>query len=244
MAKKTKPRKVALVTGGAKRIGEAICRALARSGYSIALHYSTSGIEADQTAKRIHKEGGVCATFACDLTDAHATEDLVPSVLEEFGRLDVLINSASIFEKSSLESGSLELWDRHFAVNLKAPYVLMRSFARYAKEGSIINLLDTHIVRNKTTHAAYLLSKKALADLTKMAAVEFAPRIRVNAVAPGIILPPVSQEDKYLDRLAKQIPLQRKGKVENIAHAVSFLLENDYVTGQVIYVDGGEHLYG
>ena len=244
MVKKNPARKVALVTGGAKRIGEAICRALARSGYSIALHYSTSRIEADQTAKRIHKGGGVCATFACDLADAHAAEDLVPSVMGEFGRLDVLVNSASIFERSSLEAGNLELWERHFAINLTAPYILMRSFARCAKEGSIINFLDTHIVRNKTAHAAYLLSKKALAELTKIAAVEFAPRIRVNAVAPGIILPPVSQKGGYLDRLAKHIPLQRKGKVENIAHAVLFLLENDYVTGQVIFEDGGEHLHG
>ena len=169
-----------------QRIGEAICRALARSGYSIALHYSTSGVEAEQTAKHIYKEGGVCATFACDLADAHATEDLVPCVLEEFGRLDVLVNSASIFEKSTLAEGSLDVWDRHFAVNLKAPYILIRSFAHYAKKGSIVNILDTHVSRNKTTYAAYLLSKKTLGELTKMAAVEFAPRIRVNAVALGL----------------------------------------------------------
>ena len=244
MARKITTQKVALVTGGARRIGEAICRALARCGYSIALHYSTSGAAAEQTARRIHKDGGVCATFACDLADAHATEDLVPCVLAEFGRLDVLVNSASIFEKSTLAEGSLDVWDRHFAVNLKAPYILMRSFAHYAKQGSIVNILDTHVSRNKTTYAAYLLSKKTLGELTKMAAVEFAPRIRVNAVAPGIILPPGSQTDGYLDRLARQIPLQRKGKVENIAHAVLFLLENDYVTGQVIFEDGGEHLHG
>ena len=229
MARKTTTQKVALVTGGARRIGEAVCRALARSGYSIALHYGTSGAAAEQTAGRISKDGGICATFACDLADGHATGDLVPAVLEEFGRLDVLVNNASIFEKSSLESGSLESLDRHFAVNLKAPYILMRSFARCAKEGSIINILDTHIVRNNTSHAAYLLSKKTLAELTKMAAVEFAP---------------VSQKNGYLDRLAKQIPLQRKGKVENIVHAVLFLLESDYVTGQVIFEDGGEHLHG
>ncbi|MBI5023529.1 MAG: SDR family oxidoreductase [Candidatus Omnitrophica bacterium] len=242
MPKNNRTQKVALVTGGAKRIGEAVCRALARSGYSIALHYSTSGVEAEQAAKRIYKEGGVCATFACDLADAHATEDLVPCVLEEFGRLDALVNSASIFEKSTLAEGSLDVWDRHFAVNLKAPYVLMRSFAHYAKQGSIVNILDTHVSRSKTTYAAYLLSKKTLGELTKMAAVEFAPRIRVNAVAPGIILPPASQKSGYLDRLVRQVPLQRKGSVENIAHAVLFLLENDYVTGQVIFEDGGEHL--
>lgn len=244
MAKKNPAQKVALVTGGARRIGEAICRALARSGYSIALHYSTSDAAAEQTARRIHKDGGVCATFACDLADAHATEDLVPCVLEEFGRLDVLVNSASIFEKSTLAEGSLDVWDRHFAVNLKAPYILMRSFAHCAKQGSIVNILDTHVSRSKTTYAAYLLSKKTLGELTRMAAVEFAPRIRVNAVAPGIILPPGSRMDGYLDRLARQIPLQRKGNVGNIAHAVLFLLENDYVTGQVIFEDGGEHLYG
>jgi|SRR3989338_4140622 len=244
MAKKTTPRKVALVTGGAKRIGEAVCRALARCGYSVALHYSTSGAAAAQTAMRISRDGGVCATFACNLADAHATEDLLPAVLEEFDRLDVLVNSASIFEKSTLAESSLDVWDRHFTVNLKAPYILMRAFARYVKQGSIINILDTHVVRNKTVHAAYLLSKKALFELTKMAAIEFAPRIRVNAVAPGLILPPGSEKTNYLDRLVKQVPLRRKGNVAHIAHAVLFLLENDYVTGQVIYEDGGVHLYG
>ena len=242
MTPKKSEKKVALVTGGAKRIGGAICRALAQSGYTIALHYGTSTAGAEKTARDISKDGGVCATFACDLSDAHATEDLIPSVLAELGSLDVLINSASIFEKSTLAEGSIDVWDRHFAVNLKAPYILMRSFARYAKQGSIVNILDTHVVRNKTARAAYLLSKKALGELTKMAAVEFAPRLRVNGVAPGLILPPASEKMNYLDRLAKQVPLRRKGNVENIAHAVLFLLENDYVTGQVIYEDGGEHL--
>lgn len=242
MSKNSRSRKVALVTGGAKRIGGEICRALAQAGYALALHYGRSGAQAEQASRAICKDGGVCATFAYDLADARAAEKLVPRVVKEFGRLDVLINSASIFEKSSLTGGSLDIWDRHFAVNLKAPYILMRSFARQVKQGNIVNVLDTHIVRNKTSYAAYLLSKKALAELTKMAAVEFAPRIRVNAVAPGLILPPVSKKTDYLDRLAKHVPLCRKGDPAHIAHAVLFLLENDYVTGQVIFEDGGEHL--
>lgn len=242
MPKKSKSPKVALVTGGAVRIGQAISLALARCGYSVALHYGHSGAQAEQTAKQIRKEGGVCKTFSCDLASAQAAEELVPDVLKEFGRLDVLINSASIFEKSTLKDGSLELWDRHFAVNFRAPYILLRAFARNVKEGSIINILDTHIVQNKTAHAAYLLSKKSLAELTKMSAIEFAPAIRVNGVAPGLILPPASYDEAYLDRLAKQVPLQRKGNPEHIVQAILFLLASDYVTGQVIYEDGGEHL--
>lgn len=242
MPRKSKSPQVALVTGGAVRIGQAISLALARNGYSVALHYGHSRAQARATANQIQKQGGVCKTFSCDLASAQAAEKLVPDVLKEFGRLDVLINSASIFEKSTLKDGSLELWDRHFAVNLKAPYILLRAFARNVKEGSIINILDTHIVQNKTAHAAYLLSKKSLAELTKIAAIEFAPAIRVNGVAPGLILPPASYDEAYLDRLAKQVPLQRKGNPEHIVQAILFLLASDYVTGQVIYEDGGEHL--
>ncbi|MBI5150429.1 MAG: SDR family oxidoreductase [Candidatus Omnitrophica bacterium] len=232
----------ALVTGGAQRIGQEICYALACSGYRIALHYGRSAAQARQTAQRIRENGGVCAIFPCDLSDGRAVENLPGRVLKQFSRIDVLINNASIFEPSSLKKNEHDAMKRHFAVNFYAPYLLMRSFARGARQGNIINVLDTHISRYRSAHAAYLLSKKALAELTKMAAVEFAPAIRVNAVAPGLILPPVNQSLSYLDRLAKDIPLKRKGSIANVTDAVLFLLANDYVTGQVIYTDGGEHL--
>ncbi|MBI5415667.1 MAG: SDR family oxidoreductase [Candidatus Omnitrophica bacterium] len=249
MKKESVLRPTALVTGGAQRIGQAICYALARSGYKIALHYGHSAAEARQTAQHIRENGGVCAIFPCDLSDKRAVENLLGRVLKKFSRIDVLINNASVFEPSSLKKDEHDAMKRHFAVNFHAPYILMRSFARRAGEGSIINILDTHIVRDKTSHSAYLLSKKALAELTKMAAVEFAPGVRVNAVAPGLILPPASpeggpanQNPGYLERLAKDVPLKRKGRVANVTDAVLFLLDNDYVTGQIIYADGGEHL--
>ncbi len=243
MTLKSPGRKVALVTGGAKRIGKEISCALAKAGYAIALHYGRSRAQAQETSRAICKNGGACMIFACDLGQARAVEELIPRVIQEFGRIDTLINNASIFEKSNLAQGDFGLWERHWAVNLSAPYILMRSFAqRVVGQGSIINILDRHIVRNKTSYAAYLLSKKALAELTKMAALEFAPRVRVNAVAPGLILPLGSQKTDYLDRLARHVPLRRKGNPAHIAHAVLFLLENDYVTGQVIFEDGGEHL--
>ena len=128
------------------------------------------------------------------------------------------------------------------AVHVKAPYILTQEFARLCKAGSIINILDTHITENRTAHFDYLLSKKTLAAFTQQAAVSLAPKIRVNAIAPGLILPPVAEKADYLNRLAKKIPLKRKGNIENITHAVQFLAKNNYITGQVLFIDGGEHL--
>ena len=204
-----------------------------------------TGPAARQTAGRIRENGGVCETFSCDLRDERAVSNLTGRVLQKFSRLDVLVNNASIFEPSSLKTDERDAMKRHFAVNFYAPYLLMRSFARRAKEGNIVNILDAHVVRDRAAHAAYLLSKKALGELTVMAAVEFAPAIRVNAVAPGLILPPARPagwRTGPLERLAQDVPLKRKGAAANVTDAVLFLLANDYVTGQVIYVDGGKHL--
>ena len=124
----------------------------------------------------------------------------------------------------------------------KAPFILSSEFYRICKKGQIINFLDTNIVKNKTSHVAYLLTKKNLADLTKLAAIEFAPDIRVNGIAPGLILPPKKETTEYLDRMAKNIPLKRRGGESYITRSIKFLLENDFLTGQFLFNDGGEHL--
>lgn len=141
-----------------------------------------------------------------------------------------------------MKDGDLKDFDQEVAVNLRAPFILSSQFACHIREGAIINILDTNVSKNKTAHVSYLLTKKSLSELTRIAALELAPQIRVNAVAPGLILPPNSKGKDYLDRLAKNIPLKRKGEPADIAKAVHFLLENTYITGQTIFVDGGEHL--
>jgi len=234
--------KSALVTGGAKRIGKCIAFALAEAGFDIALHYKTSKSDAEETASQIRKLGRQCNLFRCDLTNDDELNSLIPNVKESLPSLNLLINNASLFDKATIKDTSIEIFDRQFAANIRAPFFLMKQFALSCQAGQIINLLDARISQPDFNYAAYTLSKKTLADLTKMAAVEFAPGIRVNGVAPGIILPPADESIDYLDRKSKNIPLQRKGDAEDIANAVHFLVENDYITGQIIFVDGGENL--
>lgn len=235
-------RNAALITGGAKRIGKEIALLLSALGYDIALHYNHSANEARQSAKQIQSNGVCCEIFKCDLKNEKSVSSLIPAVKKKFPDFNLLINSASIFEKSSLYNETNSIFDTHLAINLKAPYILSREFARICKKGQIINFLDTNISKNKTAYNAYLLSKKSLAEFTKLAAVEFAPNIRVNAIAPGLILPPKRKNTDYLERLARHIPLKRRGHPNQIALTVQFLIENDFVTGQTIFVDGGEHL--
>ena len=242
MTQKYKAKGVVLVTGGAKRIGRAICLSLASTGYKVALHYHHSASEAEKTAKVIRQKRGVCNLFPCDLSDQKQTVSLIDNVLRKFKGLDVLINNASIFEPSTIKNSPLESLNQHFSVNFNAPYILTSQFAKKIKKGQIINILDTHIVRNKTQHTAYLLSKKALSALTKLSAIELAPHFRVNGIAPGLIISPANTKSGYLDRLAKKIPLKKKGDVGQIIQSIEFLLNNSYLTGQIIFNDGGEHL--
>ena len=232
----------ALVTGAARRIGRAIALELASLGYNIALHYNRSQAEAQATAEEIKKKGVVCVLFPCVLSDENQTSHLLSEVVEKFSDLNLLINSASIFEKSEFALKDLNLLQDHFAINLKAPFILSSEFFRLCKKGQIINLLDANMVTNKTDHVAYLLTKKSLADMTKLAAVKFAPHIRVNGIAPGLILPAKGDTTGNMDRMARDIPLKQKGDSSYIAQSVKFLIENDYLTGQFLFNDGGKHL--
>ncbi len=237
-----KKHRVVLVTGGAQRIGKSIALHLASRGFKIAVHYNRSKTDAEKAVKEIRGRKGICEIFSADLEDPEQVKNLVPQVLQKFFRCDVLINNASIFERSNIRTGSIEMLERHWAINLRAPYILMKEFVQRCKRGQVINVLDTHVVKNRVSHAAYLLSKKSLADLTKMAAVELAPQVRVNGIAPGLILPPVGKQNDYMKRLAQAVPLGIKGDLDKITQTVDFLIENTYLTGQIIFVDGGEHL--
>ena len=161
---------------------------------------------------------------------------------ERAGHLDVLVNNATVFEPETLETAALDHLVRSVKVNAWAPFVLTRAFARRSGQGRVVNLLDTRVSGLDLAHVGYILSKHLLAVLTRMTAVAFAPGLTVNAVAPGLILPPPGEDEAYLTRLARDLPLKRHGGPEDVARAVLFLLESDFVTGQVVFVDGGRHL--
>ena len=232
----------ALVTGGARRIGAAVSLALARSGYDVALHHLSSVEAAERVAGEIEGLGRRCRLFRCDLNDHRETANLVARVREHYSSLDVLVNNASIFERGTLADTGQDLLERHFNINFKAPFFLSQAFADGCAQGHIINILDTRVSRSDPYHAAYTLSKKALLELTRMAARELGPAIRVNGVSPGMILPPPGGVVDELERRSAGLPLKRIGDTDNVVAAVLFLLDNPFVTGECIYVDGGEHL--
>jgi NAD(P)-dependent dehydrogenase (short-subunit alcohol dehydrogenase family) len=232
----------ALVTGAAKRIGRQVALHLAQQGYGIALHYHRSKPEAMSTAQAIYKTGMRCELFSCDLADEAQVLKLIPQVFKAFPNLNVLVNSASIFIPNQFGAVDLSLFKTHWDTNFKAPYLLTCEFARLVKSGQVINFIDTNVVKYKTRYADYLMTKKALLEFTKMAAVQWGPRIRVNGISPGMILAPVNNQPDDRGKRAKKIPLQKTGRPENILQSVQFLLENDYLTGQIIANDGGESL--
>lgn len=234
--------RTALITGAAVRIGRRIALALAREGWDIALHYNRSENEARRTAEDISAAGGACDLFQADLASFQQLETLVSRVLETFGRCDLLVNNASVFEGASLRDTEEALFDRAMAINLKAPFFLLRNYARAVESGEAINLLDTRIAGTKTAYFAYSLAKKALGDLTRMAARELGPDFRVNGICPGLVLAPEGQGPGYLERLSAKIPLRRPGEVDDVVRAVEYLLDNPFVTGEILFVDGGERL--
>lgn len=232
----------ALVTGCAKRIGRTIALTLARKGYDIAIHYQHSRQEAQTLGQEIQALGRTSRMYQADLTKDEDILKLLPRVKADDIRLELLVNNASIFEPATIQETELELFDRHWAANFKAPYFLSRDFARLYQKGSIINLVDTKVAKNDSAYAAYTLTKKALAELTKMAALELAPDIRVNGICPGFILLPPGADASAIEKIKQKVPLNRQGYVEPIERAVEYLLDNDFVTGQLLFVDGGEHL--
>ena len=232
----------ALVTGSAIRLGKGIALALATRGYDIALHYHSSVGPAEETAEEIRALGVRCELFQHDLQDAEGFEGFVGRVKVVFPDLAVLVNSASGYESGTIGETAVETFDRQFALNLRAPFFLTQAFARHVVQGSVINIIDNKVGFNQFEYAAYLLAKKGLVEFTKMAAVEMAPGLRVNGVAPGVVLPATTRSDEYVAWRVQGIPLQIQGGVEHIAQAVLSFLDNVFVTGQVLVVDGGENL--
>ncbi len=234
--------KTALVTGAGRRIGREIALALAGAGANIIIHYPYSPDEAGDLQAELAKLGVTYRLVKADFEKAEDYTTLLDRTLEISGSLDILINSASVFSPGNLGDIRYEDLMRNMQINAWAPFVLMRDFAKRSGRGKIVNLLDTRIAGFDLSHVAYILSKHMLLVLTKMAALEYAPHITVNGIAPGLILPPPGQDDQYLDRLSQTVPLKRRGYPADISRAVLYLLSNDFITGEVLYIDGGRHL--
>lgn len=237
--------KVAVVTGGAVRLGKALALALAEQGVRIALHYGSSAQTADETVAQIKALGTEAVALQADLSQPSQVPAIIHRTVKHFGQVDILVNSAAIFEPGDLTWTTEDNWDKHFAINLKAPFLLSQAFAAQVgseRSGHIINITDWRATRPRADYLAYTLTKAALITMTQSLALALAPNIQVNAIAPGAILPPPGQGQEYLDRLAQAIPMQRAGSPEEVCKALLFLLESDFVTGELIYVTGGQHL--
>ena len=236
--------KRALVTGGAVRIGRAICEALAAEGCEVVIHYRRSGADARSLAAAIRARGGRALCVRGELTGERACERVVAEARRAAGGLDILVNNAAVFHKDSLRTSTRAKTQAELDVNLLAPMAMMRAFAARTAKGAIVNLLDRRIASHDLQCLPYLLSKKALAALTQSAALELAPGIAVNGVAPGPVLPPPGKGTAYLRDHAGTVPMARRVTPAEVAAAVVFLLKSEAITGQIVFVDGGQHLLG
>ena len=229
-----------LVTGGAVRLGRAIVLHLAGRGYDIALHYATSKESAVQTANEVKKLGVRCETYCADFTDFKAIPSLINRIMRDFSSLELLVNSAANFIKENLEKTSDRGLLDTINVNLVAPFILMREFKNRLNRGLIINILDERILRRVSTFGAYSVSKSALAHLTELSAVEWGETVRVNAIAPGLILPPAGSSNEYLTKSAPNIPTKTHGYISDILRGFDYLIDSPFVNGEILFIDGGQ----
>ncbi|MEO1995415.1 MAG: SDR family NAD(P)-dependent oxidoreductase [Planctomycetaceae bacterium] len=235
--------KVAIVTGGAVRLGRAIVDRLVVQGFRVVLHFEHSAAEADQAAQ---EHGAAVLAVQADFRDpVAAAEHLFDRARSQFGIVDVLVNNAAIFEEQTLDSVDESAWDRHFSINLKAPFFLSQAFSRQqssAQSAQIVNIADWRGTRPGADHLVYTLTKSALITMTRSLAQVLAPEIRVNAIAPGAILPPPGVEQAVFQQRAAADLLQAPGAPQDVLQALDYLLQSDYVTGDTLHVAGGQQL--
>jgi len=236
--------KLALITGAAQRIGRALAEHLAAKGWSLAIHFNRSENKALALSDTLQKQfpNQTFMVFKADLSYNQEVENLLPRVIGKMGKPELLINNASVFEPGTIAQTSSLFFERMVRINLNAPFLLLRDFANLCLKGTIVNLVDTRITTNQPNFAAYTLSRKMLWELTKMAAMEFGPEIRVNAIAPGLTLPPEGKNEDYLLNLAGKIPMKRPGGIKPLLQSLDYIIENEFLTGQILYCDGGENL--
>lgn len=238
--------KLALVTGGCRRIGAAIAARLAHSGYHLALHGHDDATPAPELRAVLDECGAVWRGFTCELGDSAAVGELLPQVVAHFGIWPtLLVNNASIFEDDKADTIEAESLHRHHAINVVAPALLTKAMAGgpvTAAPRVVINILDQRIAHPPMDQLSYTLSKMSLASLTVVEAKSLAPRLRICGVAPGLTLDTPAYQPGQMERLAAEMPLRRLARPDDIARAVLFLAESEAITGQIIYVDGGAHL--
>lgn len=231
-----------LITGASRRLGKAIALRLAQEGYAIALHYRNSSIDAQVLKHEIEAQGGVCQLFQADLKGRSACKALIEDVYRQLPGLCGLIHNASVFVESRfLETDEAQL-ETFLSIHLKAPFWLTQSFAHIVKAGSVITMLDTDILQNAERFFTYTLTKRMLAEFTTMSAKVLAPAIRVNGIAPGKVLPSIDCDETYLEYKRMQLPLKTLPTPEDIAASAVLLLQTPYLTGHILFVDGGEQL--
>lgn len=234
-------RQWALVTGAAKRIGRAIALELAKRGYGIVVHYYRSAEDAELTAVEIRRGGGEAHTIQADLGEDGGPRLLFRRALEKTGRIDILVNSAGSYRPGSAYDTGRDDFLGSYTLNTLAPFELCMTLREQQHRAAAVIMLDSRIGDYAFDHVAYLAAKQSAADLLRVLAVELAPLVRVNAVAPGMILPPDDAPNAF-EGLERSNPLERIGTVDEVVDAVLFLLHAEYTTGQIIYVDGGRHL--
>ena len=234
--------RTALVTGGAQRVGEAIVRALAAAGFRVAIHYNTSQTRAEALAAEL----GQATPLQADLADEAATAALIPRATAALGPIGILVNNASVFERDEWNDATRTSWDRHLEPNLRAPFTLMQAMAAAlpaTAQGAIVNLLDQRVWSLTPHFVSYTVSKAALWSLTQQMALALAPKgIRVNAIGPGPALPSTRQTPEQFARQSASVPLRHGTSPDEIARAVLALLALPSVTGQMLALDGGQHL--
>ncbi len=245
MAADPTTRPVALITGAADRIGAAIARRLSAHGYAVVIHYRRSGDAAEALATSIRASGGQAATVMADLADRTARSGLISTAAAHFGPLTLLVNNASLFEPDSATDVSEDLWDAHFAVHAEAPVFLARDFAAQlpaGAKGNIINMIDERVLHLSPAFLSYTLSKTTLWAATRTLAQSLAPHIRVNAIGPGPTLRNTHQTEAEFARSVQRLPLRQGPDPDQIADGILFILSAPAMTGQMLALDGGEHL--
>lgn len=238
--------KVALVTGAGRRVGRAIALALAERGATLAIHYRSSAAEADQVATQIGQRGGKAGAFRADLEKVAEIQQMTDAVLKSFGRIDIVVNCASIFYRKPLEEVTEQDWDINLNTNLKAPFFLSKFAAvsmRQNGAGKIVNIGDWAAIRPYNNYLPYTVSKTGLIGLTRALAKALAPEVQVNCVALGPVMPPAGYDEAEIETLRKGTLTKTLGSPEDVAHAVIFLCEStDFATGSTLMLDGGRLL--
>ena len=236
--------RVALVTGAGRRVGRAIALALGARGMQVVVHFNGSRQGADETARLITDAGGQAVVEQADLTSVDAAQDLVDRAVAWRGTLTALVNSAAIMLRTPVGDTAASDWDTMFAINVRAPYFLSQRAAPAlaASQGAIVNIADLAAFESWPAYVPHGMTKAAVVQMTRAMAKALAPAVRVNAVAPGVVLLPDGWSDEEAEHLRSTTPLRRLGSPEDVAQAVVFLLEARYVTGEVIRVDGGRHI--